>query len=87
MRRSSLVSLIITMSVFGFYFLAIDPLLANNRWAAFIMYMLMFLTLRILHEKLQGRFEYLDKRMDAQSSVWLVIAISIFFFSLIGALA
>lgn len=85
MRRSSLVSLESILVLFGIFFLYIDPLLADNRWTAFIVYMLMFVSLRFLDEKLQDRYEYLNKRMEAQTSVWFVIAILLFFYAFIKA--
>lgn len=84
MRRSTLISLIALLVLLSIYFLAIDPLLADNRWAAFFVYMLMFLGLRLLTKKLNG-FANLDKRFDAQTSVWLVVGVLLFFTVFVSA--
>lgn len=87
MRRSSLVSLIVSLIALGFYFLVIDPMFVDNRWAAFIASILIAASCNLLHRKLEGRFAYLDKRIDMQLSVWIVFGLLIIFPLLVGALA
>ena len=84
MRKSTFVSLMALLVLLSIYFLAIDPLLADNRWAAFFVYMLMFAGSRLLTKKLHG-FATLDKRFDAQTSVWLVVGALLFFTVFISA--
>ena len=84
MRRSTFISLIALLVLLSLYFLAIDPLLADNRWAAFFIYLLMFVGLRTLTKKLHG-FTNLDKRFDAQTSVWLVVGALLFFTVFVSA--
>jgi hypothetical protein len=78
MRRSTFISLLALLVLLSIYFLAIDPLLADNRWAAFFIYVLMLMGLSMLAKKLHG-FAKLDKRFDAQTSVWLVVGALLFF--------
>ena len=84
MRRSTFISLIAILVLLSIYFLAIDPLLADNRWAAFFIYMLMFVGFSTLTKKLHG-FAKLDERFDAQTSVWLVVGVLLFFTVFISA--
>lgn len=84
MRKSTFISLIALLVLLSTYFLAIDPLLADNRWAAFIVYTMMFVGLSLLTKKLHG-FANLDKRFDAQTSVWLVVDVLLFFTVFISA--
>ena len=84
MRRSTFISFITLLVLLSIYFLAIDPLLADNRWAAFFIYLLMFLGLSLLTKKLHG-FAKLDKRFDAQTSVWLLVCALLFFTVFISA--
>lgn len=86
MRRLSLVSLIIVLIAFGFYFLVIDPILMDNRWAALIAFMLIWASCSFLDRKLQGRFSFLDKRIDMHLSVWIVFGLLVFFPLLISTL-
>ncbi|MGO1059455.1 hypothetical protein ACTL32_10035 [Planococcus sp. FY231025] len=87
MRRSTLVGLIVAMSAFSVYFLVLDPLFADNRQVAFIAYTGIWFSSSFISRKLEGRFAFLDKRMDAQSSVWLSIGVFAFFFLLIEVLS
>lgn len=84
MRKSTFISFIVLLILLSLYFLAIDPLLADNRWAAFFIYMLMFAGLSLLTKKLHG-FAKLDKRFDGQTSVWLVVGALLFFTVFISA--
>ncbi|HSP20981.1 MAG TPA: hypothetical protein VLQ20_01510 [Planococcus sp. (in: firmicutes)] len=84
MRRSTFISLMALLVLLSIYFLAIDPLLADNRWAAFFISMLMFVGLSMLTKKLHGCAK-LDKRFDAQTSVWLVVGVLLFFTVFISA--
>lgn len=77
MKRSTLLSLLFMLLVFGVYFRFIDPFLDSNRWLAFAVFLLMWMRLRTLGRALEGRFEFLDKHMDPQTSVWLTIALFI----------
>lgn len=61
-------------------------MLESNRWAAFVIFSLIFLSFSSLDKMLQGRFEFLDKRIDTQTSVWIVFGLLIFGPLLIGAL-
>lgn len=85
MKRSSLVSLVTLLISLSIYFLIFDPMFRDNRWAAFIAYMVIFISWMFLNKKLQGRFEILEKRIDPQTSVWTVIAILFFFFAFFKA--
>lgn len=84
MRRSTFISLIALLVLLSIYFLAIDPLLVDNRWAAFFVYLLMFMGWNTLTKKLDG-LDRLDKRFDAQTSVWLVVGALLFFTVFISA--
>lgn len=84
MRKSTFISLIALLILLSIYFLVLDPLLADNRWAAFFIYMLMFMGLRLLTKKLHG-FAKWDERFDGQTSVWLVAGVLLFFTVLISA--
>jgi hypothetical protein len=75
------------MSAFSVYFLVLAPLLADNRWIAFIAFTGIWFSARFISRKLEGRFVFLDKRMDAQSSVWLSIGVFAFFVLLVGVLS
>lgn len=86
MRRSTLVGLILAMCFFSFYFLVLDPLVGDNREVAFVAYAGIWFSSSFISRKLEGRYAFLDKRMDAQSSVWLSIGVFAFFFLLIGVL-
>ncbi len=78
MRKSTFISLIALLVLLSIYFLLIDPLLTENRWAAFASHMLLFVGWRYLSNRLQNS-EKLEKRFDSQTSVWLVVATSLFF--------
>lgn len=86
MRVSTLLSFLFFLISLGIYFLVIDPMLESNRWVAFVIFSLIFLSYSSLDKMLQGRFEFLDKRIDTQISVWIVFGLLIFAPLLIGAL-
>lgn len=75
------------MCFFSFYFLVLDPLVGDNREVAFVAYAGIWVSSSFISRKLEGRYAFLDKRMDAQSSVWLSIGVSVFFIFLIGQLS
>lgn len=72
MKRSTFLSFITVLIAFGIYFRAIDPLLASNRWLAFAIFAFIWLLLRLFNKAVEGRFAFLDKRIEPQTSVWLV---------------
>ncbi|MCP2034855.1 putative membrane protein [Planomicrobium sp. HSC-17F08] len=77
MKRSTFVSLLVMLLAFGVYFRFLDPLLDSNRWLAFAVFLLIWMAVRVADRALEGRFEFLDKQMDPQTSVWLTIALFI----------
>lgn len=84
MKKSTFISFIALLILLGIYFLLIDPLLANNRWAAYAVYMLLFAGWHYLAKTLADKAQ-LDQRFDAQTSVWLVVGSLLFFTVLITA--
>ncbi|WKA52649.1 hypothetical protein QWY22_08870 [Planococcus liqunii] len=54
-----------------------DPLLDSNRWLAFAVFLLIWMAVRVAGRALEGRFEFLDKQMDPQTSVWLTVGVFI----------
>ncbi|MED3573809.1 hypothetical protein [Cytobacillus praedii] len=75
MRIFSLIQLSAAMIVFGIYFYFIEPLLNENMWLKLFIFVLVLLTLNYFSKMLEGRFKFLDKRIDNQLSVWIVFFI------------
>ncbi|MDN7245672.1 hypothetical protein [Planococcus shenhongbingii] len=78
MRRSTLLGFLMVLIAFGVYFRVIDPMLESNRWLAFLLFMLISVAGSSLNKAIEGRFEFLDKRLDPQMSVWLAAGLLIF---------
>lgn len=78
MRKSTFISFIALLVLQAIYFLLIDPLFADNRWIAFGVYMLLFASWSFFTKELWNNAKF-DKRFDAQTSVWLVVGILLFF--------
>ncbi|KOF09606.1 hypothetical protein AC739_14380 [Planococcus glaciei] len=77
MKRSTFISLLVMLLAFGVYFRFIDSLLESNRLLAFGVFLLIWMAVRVIGRALEGRFEFLDKQMDPQTSVWLTVGLFI----------
>lgn len=75
MRIFSLIQLSAAMIAFGIYFYFIEPLLNDKMWLKLFIFVLVLLTLNYFSKRLEGRFKFLDKRIDNQLSVWIVFFI------------
>ena len=85
LRISSLIELLATMIAFGIFFYFIEPMLAGSLVFKFLVFALILITLRFLSNKLDGYFEFWDRRIDKQLSIWIVIGL-IFAFLFIGSI-
>lgn len=74
MRISSLLYLIVFLSSFGFYFYYIEDLLVEM-WQKFLAFMILLSLLQFSKSKAELHFEFLNKRMNKELSVWIVIGI------------
>ncbi|ETP67947.1 hypothetical protein HF394_15800 [Planococcus glaciei] len=77
MKRSTFISLLVMLLAFGVYFRFIDSLLESNRLLAFAVFLLIWMAVRAIGRALEGRFEFLDKQMNPQTSVWLTVGLFI----------
>lgn len=81
MRIFSFIQLSAAIIAFGIYFYFIEPLLIENIWLKLFIFVLVLFAISYFFRWLEGRFKFLDKRIDKQLSVWiatLIILISIF---------
>ncbi|SDI45714.1 hypothetical protein SAMN04487975_11772 [Planococcus glaciei] len=77
MKRSTFFSLLVMLLAFGVYFRLIESLLESNRLLAFAVFLLIWMAVRAIGRALERRFEFLDKQMDPQTSVWLTVGLFI----------
>lgn len=63
------------MIAFGIYFYYIEPVIKENVWFNFLIFALVFFTLSYFSKRFAGHFKFLDKRIDNQLSVWVVIGL------------
>lgn len=75
MKIGTVISSGLVMITFVIFFFVIDPLLTSNRIAAFLIYMILFLGIVSVTQKLEDRFEFFQKKMDGQLAVILIIVI------------
>ncbi|TAA71702.1 hypothetical protein [Planococcus salinarum] len=85
MKIGTIINLILVMIIFAIFFFVIDPLFSSNRMAAYFIYMVIFLGMMYIMQKLEDRFEFFQKKMDGQLGVLLIIAIFVLplFFSMV----
>lgn len=84
MRVLTLLSLFITLLVFGGYYYLIEPLIEDQRWLNFLVFMSIFMSLTYVHKKVDGaNFEFLQKRIDKQLSL-LIVIFSLVVFIVVG---
>ncbi len=72
MRIFSFIQLLINLLVFGIYFYFIDPLFTGNILPKLLIFLLIWSSLNYFHKKLEGRFIFLEKRIDRQLSLMIV---------------
>lgn len=75
MKIGTIINLIIVMITFAIFFFVIDPLFSSNRVAAYMIYMVLFLGLMFVTQKLEERFEFFRKKVDGQMGAWFVAAL------------
>lgn len=75
MRIFSLIQLLTAMITFGIYFYFIEPVIKENVGFKFLIFALVFFTLSYFSKRFEGLFKILDKRIDNQISVWIVIGL------------
>lgn len=72
-----MIELLAILIVFGSYFYFIDPMIQESIGLKFLIFMLVYMTLHILFKKFDGRFEFFERRIDKQLSVWIVAGLVI----------
>lgn len=84
MRVLTLLFLFITLLVFGGYYYLIEPLIEDQRWLNFLVFMSIFMSLTYVYKKVDGaKFELLQKRIDKQLSL-LIVIFSLVVFIVVG---
>ncbi len=61
--------------VFGIYFYVIDPLFTGNILLKLLIFLLIWSSLNYFFKKLEGRFMFLEKRIDKQLSLMIVFGL------------
>lgn len=74
MRISSLLYLIVFLLSFGFYYYYIEAFLVEI-WQRFLGFMILLYLLRFSKRKAELHFEFLNKRINKELSVWIVIGL------------
>lgn len=81
MRIYSLLQLLLILIAFGTFYFFIEPMLSDNLVIKFLVFSMIWYTLTYIFRKAEGHFAFLDKRLDKDNSIWIVIVlISIFIF-------
>jgi len=75
MRIYSLIQFSTFIIAFGVYFYVSESLNLDNIILRYSVYGLLFFSLIYLSKKVEGRFKFLDKRIDNQLSVWIVFGL------------
>ncbi|WP_391203319.1 hypothetical protein [Psychrobacillus sp. L4] len=75
MKIFSLVQLFTAFIAFGIYYYFIEPEINDNRWIKFLIFGLVWFSLSYFSKKFEGSFKFLDKRIDSQLSVWIVLGL------------
>jgi hypothetical protein len=74
-RIYSLIQLSTFIIAFGVYFHVIESLIQDNIILRYSVFGLIFFSLIYLSKKIEGRFKFLDKRIDKQLSVLIVFGL------------
>jgi len=74
-RIYSLIQLSTFIITFGVYFYVSESMNLDNIILRYSVYGLIFFSLFYLSKKIEGRFKFLDKRIDKQLSVWIVFGL------------
>lgn len=75
LRLFSLLRLVIGLVAFGVFFYFVDSIISVNLGVKLLLFLLFVSALSYLTRGLEGRFAFLNKRIDPQVSVWIVFAI------------
>lgn len=75
MRIFSFIQLLTSLMVFGIYFYVIDPLFTGNILLKLLVFLLIWSSLNYFFKKLEGRFIFLEKRIDKQFSLMIVFGL------------
>lgn len=75
MRIFSLIQLLLNLMVFGIYYYVIDPLFTDNILPKLLIFTLIWSSLNYFSKKLEGRFIFLEKRIDKQLSLMIVFGL------------
>lgn len=67
--------LLTAMVVFGIYFYFIELVIIENIWFKLLIFVLLFLALGYFFKLFEGHFKIFNKRIDNQTSVWIVVAL------------
>ncbi|MGB3259336.1 hypothetical protein [Paenisporosarcina sp.] len=75
MRIFSLIQLFTALIAFGVYFYFIEPVINDNKMLKYLMFGLVFFFIIYFPQKIKGRYEFLERRIDNQLSVWIVFGL------------
>ena len=77
MRILRLIQISAALLVISIFYYFIEPLLPDNILLKVFIFALILLTLSFLTDRLDGRIQILEKRIDKQLSVWIIVGLLI----------
>jgi len=77
MRIFRLIQISAVLLVISIFYYFIEPLLPDSILLKVFIFALILMTLSFLTDRLDGRIQILEKRIDKQLSVWIVVGLLI----------
>ncbi|MFD1030148.1 hypothetical protein [Metaplanococcus flavidus] len=85
MKVGTLLFLVLVALLLSIYFYIVEPLSGANRWAAYAVYLVLFVGLIVVIHQLENRYELLRRKLSMVLSVLFVAGLLslLFFLSII----